>query len=164
LGRIRGAQSIGPYDRLCGRGVGRTNRQRPNGIPPVPRNNGQRSGRRASRASTIRLQDRPPGRRHGTLGAYLPPLRSRTADPSRMAQGDGKNRENTEVHVSSGLTHPFCPKTERTRPPAMRGLSRAKRDHNPLPIPAPINAGATRPGTRLPVLYENGSQERIQSY
>jgi len=61
----------------------------------------------------------------------IPPLRSRAADPSRMAQGDGKNRENTKVHVASGLTPPFCPKTERTRPPAMRGLSRAKRNHNP---------------------------------
>jgi len=47
------------------------------------------------------------------MGAHLPPLRRRTPNPKRMADRNGENRENQELHIPSWLTNPLVLKLHR---------------------------------------------------
>ena len=113
------------------------------------------------RTPTLRLQDRPPGRKHSALGTLLPLVRRRTPDPERMADRDGKDGENQVLHIRGQLTNPLHAKTTRTRITPMCGLPSPESDHHPKSVPTTSDAGAARLGPRGTMVSENGPQKWI---
>jgi len=164
VGRLDTTGHNSTSHRACVCGIGRSHRKGTHGIPTISGNHEPGGSRPASGASAVRLQNRLKRRHNGTMGTYIPTLGRRTADPSRMAKRNGKNRENTEIHFASRISYLVCPKARRTRPAAMCVLQRIKRHYNPEPIPASIDAGITGLSTRRSMVYETGPQEWVQPH
>jgi len=162
LGRINRNQSqhLSYRIRIDSKG-GRPVKSRSDRIPSVPQNHGKRGGRCPPKTPTLRLQNRSPGRKHGTMGAHLPPLRRRTPDPERMADRNGKNRENQTLHIPSRLTNPLRAETTQTRTMPMCRLRSPKSNHDPESVPTTSHAGAAGSGPRGAMVHEDGPQEWI---
>jgi len=115
--RINGPREHGPASRWT------------KGIPAISGDHGEKGCRRTTTTPPVRLQNRAQGRSHGTLGTNLPTVRGRASNPQRMAKGNGKNRQNQEIHLTSGIPHPVCTQTQWSRAAVVRRLSGIERHH-----------------------------------
>jgi len=146
--------------RIGGKG-GTPVKSRSNRIPSVPRNHVKRGGRCPPRTPTLRLQNQSPGRKHGAMGAHLPPFRRRTQDPKRMADRNGKNGENQALHIPSRFTNPLRAETKRTRTMPMCRLPSPKSNHHPESVPNTSHAGTAGSGPRGAMVHKDGPQKWI---
>jgi len=97
------------------------------------------------------------------MGTYIPPVRSGVTNPPGMVEGDRMNRENQAVDLHGWIANPVRTQTPQTRFPPVRGLLGPKPDNGPKSIPAPTDAGVTRPSTRGAMVHKKGPQKWVSS-